>query len=220
MPSPTYTLFRNAISASSRSSALWRPRPRTSARIIGTNKRGEEVVLAWQFGGELGLLPQWRCLKLVNVSGARPRAGAGMKLSDDADLRERYRSRYQCSRTQAAVRRVAVAHTVSERNARTLEPAIVRHYVPRCEHCDAIHTSRAGQWMASSLCARNDADRTRNLAPSAQSRRTKTNATLSQIRTHSLHVAAVPSKWQPAAPMRGRAQSNFVGIQIVWLTRK
>ena len=44
--------------------------------IIGTNKRGEEVVLAWQFGGESsGPLPQWRCLKLANVSDARPREG-------------------------------------------------------------------------------------------------------------------------------------------------
>jgi hypothetical protein len=33
-------------------------------------------VLAWQFGGESsGPLPQWRCLKLANVSNARPREG-------------------------------------------------------------------------------------------------------------------------------------------------
>ena len=39
-------------------------------------RRGEEVVLAWQFGGESsGPLPQWRCLKLANVSNARPREG-------------------------------------------------------------------------------------------------------------------------------------------------
>jgi hypothetical protein len=44
--------------------------------IIGANKRGEEVVLAWQFAGESsGPLPQWRCLKLANVSRARTREG-------------------------------------------------------------------------------------------------------------------------------------------------
>ena len=32
--------------------------------------------LAWQFAGESsGPLPQWRCLKLDNVSDARPREG-------------------------------------------------------------------------------------------------------------------------------------------------
>ena len=44
--------------------------------IIGTNRPGEEVVLAWQFGGESsGPLPQWRCLKLANVRKARTRQG-------------------------------------------------------------------------------------------------------------------------------------------------
>ena len=64
-------------SASSRSSAVYDGRVRELCpHIIGTNKRGEEVVLAWQFGGESsGPLPQWRCLKLANVSEARPRAG-------------------------------------------------------------------------------------------------------------------------------------------------
>jgi hypothetical protein len=34
--------------------------------IIGTNKAGEEVVLAWQFAGtSSGPLPQWRCLRLA-----------------------------------------------------------------------------------------------------------------------------------------------------------
>ena len=42
--------------------------------IIGTNKSGEEIVLAWQFGGESsGSLPQWRCLRIANVSDARTR---------------------------------------------------------------------------------------------------------------------------------------------------
>jgi hypothetical protein len=44
--------------------------------IVGTNKDGEEVVLAWQFGGESsGKLPQWRCLRLANVRDARARDG-------------------------------------------------------------------------------------------------------------------------------------------------
>ena len=41
-----------------------------------TPARGEEVVLAWQFGGESsGPLPQWRCLKLANISNAHMREG-------------------------------------------------------------------------------------------------------------------------------------------------
>jgi hypothetical protein len=44
--------------------------------IIGANKKGEEVVLAWQFAGESsGPLPQWRCLRLSEVSQARTRDG-------------------------------------------------------------------------------------------------------------------------------------------------
>jgi hypothetical protein len=44
--------------------------------IIETNKSGEETVLAWQFAGEsTGPLPQWRCLRLANVSNARARNG-------------------------------------------------------------------------------------------------------------------------------------------------
>lgn len=44
--------------------------------IIGTNKNGEEVVLAWQFAGESsGPQPQWRCLRLANVRDARAREG-------------------------------------------------------------------------------------------------------------------------------------------------
>jgi hypothetical protein len=40
--------------------------------IIGRNRNGEEVVLAWQFAGQSsGPLPQWRCLRLANVRNAR-----------------------------------------------------------------------------------------------------------------------------------------------------
>ena len=44
--------------------------------IIGLDKRGEEVVLVWQFGGQSsGPLPQWRCFKLANVNNALKRQG-------------------------------------------------------------------------------------------------------------------------------------------------
>ena len=70
MPSATYTLFRNAILGEQQVVCIYDGRFRELCpHIIGTNKRGEEVVLAWQFGGESsGPLPQWRCLKLANVS--------------------------------------------------------------------------------------------------------------------------------------------------------
>ena len=77
MPSPTYALFRNAILGERqivcRYDGRWRE---LCPHIIGTNRRGEEVVLAWQFGGESsGPLPQWRCLKLANVGDAWTRRG-------------------------------------------------------------------------------------------------------------------------------------------------
>lgn len=77
MASRTYALFRNAILAEQQVTCVYEGRRRELCpHIIGTNKRGEEAVLAWQFAGESsGPLPQWRCLKLANVSGARTRAG-------------------------------------------------------------------------------------------------------------------------------------------------
>ena len=77
MPSATYTLFCNAILGEQQVVCIYDGRMRELCpHIIGTNKRGEEVVLAWQFGGESsGPLPQWRCLKLANISNARTRAG-------------------------------------------------------------------------------------------------------------------------------------------------
>ena len=67
---PTYALFRNAILGEQQVVCFYDGRARELCpHIIGTNKRGEEVVLAWQFAGESsGPLPQWRCLKLANVS--------------------------------------------------------------------------------------------------------------------------------------------------------
>jgi hypothetical protein len=77
MPSSTYMLFRRAILAEQQVVCTYDDRPRELCpHIIGTNKVGEEVVLAWQFGGESsGKLPQWRCLRLANVQDARARKG-------------------------------------------------------------------------------------------------------------------------------------------------
>ena len=77
MPSPTYTLFRNAILAEQQVVCTHEGRHRELCpHILGTNKRGEEAVLAWQFAGESsGKLPQWRCLRLADVRNARARTG-------------------------------------------------------------------------------------------------------------------------------------------------
>ena len=51
MPSTTYSLFRNAILDEQQVVCIYDGRVRDLCpHIIGTNKRGEEVVLAWQFG--------------------------------------------------------------------------------------------------------------------------------------------------------------------------
>jgi hypothetical protein len=77
MPNRTYDLFRNAILAEQQVICTYEGRHRELCpHIIGANRRGEEVVLAWQFAGESsGPLPQWRCLKLANVKHARVREG-------------------------------------------------------------------------------------------------------------------------------------------------
>ena len=77
MPSATYTVFRNAILGEQQVVCSYDGRTRELCpHIIGTNRSGEEVVLAWQFGGESsGKLPQWRCLKLAGVRGAQARDG-------------------------------------------------------------------------------------------------------------------------------------------------
>jgi hypothetical protein len=78
MPSATYALFRNAISAEKQVVCSYDGRTRELCpHIIGTNRSGEEVVLAWQFAGQSsGRLPQWRCLRLANVRNARIRDGS------------------------------------------------------------------------------------------------------------------------------------------------
>jgi hypothetical protein len=77
MPSRTYAIFRNAILAEQQVTCTYERRHRELCpHIIGANKNGEEVVLAWQFAGQSsGQLPQWRCLRLANVRDARACAG-------------------------------------------------------------------------------------------------------------------------------------------------
>src|ERR1700692_767834 len=72
MPSRTYSLFRNAILAEQQVVCRYDGRVRELCpHIIGANRKGEEVVLAWQFGGKSsGRLPPWRCLRLGTVRGA------------------------------------------------------------------------------------------------------------------------------------------------------
>ena len=77
MPSATYALFREAILAERQVICDYDDRYRELCpHIIGRNRNGEEVVLAWQFAGESsGALPQWRCLRLANVTNASLREG-------------------------------------------------------------------------------------------------------------------------------------------------
>ncbi len=77
MPSATYNLFRDAILGEQQVVCTYRRHRRELCpHIIGTNKSGEEVVLAWQFAGESsGPLPQWRCLRLAHVRHAQMRPG-------------------------------------------------------------------------------------------------------------------------------------------------
>jgi hypothetical protein len=60
MPSSNYTLFRNAILAEQQVICVYEGRYRELCpHIIGTNRRGEEAMLAWQLAGESsGRLPQ------------------------------------------------------------------------------------------------------------------------------------------------------------------
>ncbi|MFT4122083.1 hypothetical protein [Bradyrhizobium sp.] len=77
MPSRTYRLFRQAILAERQVTCTYEGRYRELCpHIIGTNRHGEEAVLAWQFAGESsGPLPQWRCLRLASVRDAGMRDG-------------------------------------------------------------------------------------------------------------------------------------------------
>jgi hypothetical protein len=77
MPSAAYALFREAILAERQVTCSYDGRIRELCpHIIGRNRNGEEVVLAWQFAGQSsGRLPQWRCLRLANVRDASSRDG-------------------------------------------------------------------------------------------------------------------------------------------------
>ena len=77
MPSATYAIFRNAILAEQQVVCLYNGRRRELCpHVIGTDRYGEEVVLAWQFDGDSsGPLPQWRCFKLARVRDASARVG-------------------------------------------------------------------------------------------------------------------------------------------------
>jgi len=77
MPSATYALFRAAILAEKQVICSYDGRLRELCpHIIGRNRSGEEVVLAWQFAGQSsGPLPQWRCLRLANVRDFSARDG-------------------------------------------------------------------------------------------------------------------------------------------------
>ncbi|ERF85347.1 hypothetical protein JQ559_09850 [Bradyrhizobium viridifuturi] len=77
MPSKAYARFRKAILTEQQVVCVYAGRPRELCpHIIGHNRSGEEVVLAWQFAGESsGKLPQWRCLRLAHVSDVRLRKG-------------------------------------------------------------------------------------------------------------------------------------------------
>ncbi|MGY3137827.1 hypothetical protein ACVMIH_001262 [Bradyrhizobium sp. USDA 4503] len=77
MPSKSYALFRKAVSTEQQVVCIYDGRPRELCpHIIGHNKSGEEVVLAWQFAGSSsGRLPQWRCLRLAHVSDISLRNG-------------------------------------------------------------------------------------------------------------------------------------------------
>jgi hypothetical protein len=77
MPSANYRLFRQAILEEMQITCTYGGHYRELCpHILGTNRSGEETVLAWQFAGESsGSLPQWRCLRLANVANARVRNG-------------------------------------------------------------------------------------------------------------------------------------------------
>jgi hypothetical protein len=81
MPSPAYIIFRDAILAEHQVICSHGGRHRELCPLVlGTNRNGEEAVLAWQFAGDVsdGKLPPggaWKCFRLAKVRNARSRAG-------------------------------------------------------------------------------------------------------------------------------------------------
>lgn len=81
MPSATYAIFRDAILAEKQVVCSYEQCHRELCPLVlGTNRKGEEAVLAWQFAGEVsqGKLPEggaWKCFRLAKVRNASSRAG-------------------------------------------------------------------------------------------------------------------------------------------------
>jgi hypothetical protein len=69
MPSPTYTVFRNAILREQQVICTYKGRHRELCpHIIGTNKRSQEAVLAWQFSGDVSSgTSAWRQMEMPNT---------------------------------------------------------------------------------------------------------------------------------------------------------
>jgi hypothetical protein len=81
MPSATYAIFRDAILAEKQVVCSYEQCHRELCPLVlGTNWKGEEAVLAWQFAGEVreGKLPEggaWKCFRLAKVRNASTRVG-------------------------------------------------------------------------------------------------------------------------------------------------
>jgi hypothetical protein len=81
MPSVTYTLFRDAILAEQQVTCAYGGyRRELCPHIIGINKDGEEVVLAWQFGARvLGRCRNGNASNSSMSATPAPATGAGMR---------------------------------------------------------------------------------------------------------------------------------------------
>jgi len=112
MPGAVYARFRSAILGEQQVVCLYDGRVRELCpHIIGTNRRGEEVVLAWQFGGEssnaaarpsAGTVrygPAW--LSLVTLTFKRDGDGTLMTLMHEKFFDEDARDRHQTGWTSA-----------------------------------------------------------------------------------------------------------------------
>jgi hypothetical protein len=79
MPSEMYLLLREAILGEKQVTCIYQGHYRELCPVIIGHTRGEEKVLAFQFGGtsstELPPRGEWRCLYLARVKDAALRAG-------------------------------------------------------------------------------------------------------------------------------------------------
>jgi hypothetical protein len=97
MASRNYTLFRNAILAEQQVTCVYEGGNRELCPyIVGTDRHGEEAVLAWQFAGESsGKLPMALPAARQRERGAHAQWPACGRFSPyHANLRGRYRSRH------------------------------------------------------------------------------------------------------------------------------